>query len=290
QLLSFHSLAERDAVLSGRFSLWREGAVRCVMELRGMTPDDARAWISELASGGTTTKAFYRMLQDLAYPRMLVDKSPAYAMDTDALRRAERDFDGALYVHLVRHPYAMVRSFVDRRLDQVMLLQPHAFRPRELGELVWVVSHQNVNAFLRDVPTERWYRLRYEDLVESPRGSMMQLCERFGLPFHEGLLQPYRDLDRKMVGGVYAGSTPMGDPKFLEYHGIATEPAAAWQAVLTDDFLGDVTWALACEFGYDRAVAGAGRDGLRARDRTGGDRSRREEARRAIRAAEAEED
>ena len=45
------------------------------------------------------------------HPRILVDKSPSYALDPAVLRKAEVDFEGARYIHLVRHPLPMsIRS------------------------------------------------------------------------------------------------------------------------------------------------------------------------------------
>ena len=47
-----------------------------------------------------TTKQFYGLLQDWLGSRVLVDKTPSYALDLEILRRAESDFAGTRYMPL----------------------------------------------------------------------------------------------------------------------------------------------------------------------------------------------
>ena len=109
---------------------------------------------------------------------------PSYALDPAALRRAELEFDGARYVHLVRHPLATIRSFENYRLNQVLYLRPHEFGARQLGELVWYLSHRNILAFLDEVPRERWTSVKFEDLVTDPRVAMARVCDALAIDFH----------------------------------------------------------------------------------------------------------
>jgi hypothetical protein len=252
QLLGFHTLEERRRAYAGKYSGWLEGAIRAVMEIKQCAADEAKGVLDEYERGGLTTKAFYRLLQDWVAPKMLADKSPSYALDPAGLAKAERDFENPLYVHLVRHPYAMVRSFEHYHVDQVLYLRDHPFGARQLGEMVWAISHQNALDFLAGVPGERRYCMRFEDLVSRPREIMEVMCRALGLEFHADLVQPYKGIDRKMVDGIYADSTPMGDTKLLERQRIDPAVAESWRGVMTDDFLSDVTWTLAAVFGYPR--------------------------------------
>ena len=84
---------------------------------------------------GVSSKDFYRWLQDRAGERILVDKSPSYALDPDALRNAERGFDAPRYIHLVRDPLAMSRSFESYHMDQILFLDEHEWPGRTLGDL-----------------------------------------------------------------------------------------------------------------------------------------------------------
>lgn len=252
QLLGFHTLRERSAAYSGRFSLWLEGTVRALMELRGCDADEAKGVMLECERRGLSTKGFYGRLQEWIGDRVLVDKSPSYALDPAALAKAEADFREPMYVHLVRHPYAVVKSFEQHHLDQVLYLEPHDFSPSSLAELVWLESHRTILDFLETVPAHRQARVSFERLVREPRTVMEAMCGALGLQFHEGLLTPYEDIETKMTDGIYPESMPMGDTKLRARRRIDPTVADSWKGVLDDDFLGDPTWEVAARLGYER--------------------------------------
>jgi aryl carrier-like protein len=251
QLLGFNSLAERKIAFKGKFSLWLEGTVRTLMECNRCDADQAKRLMEEYEAEDLTTKHFYRVLQAKIGDRTLVDKSPSYALDPKALRKAERDFRDPLYIHLTRHPYPMVRSFEEIHMDQVLFLHEHPYSVRQLGELVWAISHMNIVEFLEGIPQDRQVRIRFEDLVARPREVMEDMCERLNLEFHEDLLDPYKEKEGRMTDGIHAASTPMGDMKFHKHGSIQPEVADKLKEVATDNFLGDVTWSLAKTFGYE---------------------------------------
>src|SRR5206468_1243608 len=150
-----------------------------------------------------STQRFYRLMQEWIGERTLVDKTPTYCIDLDILRRAEQMFSEALYIHLVRHPLGMVHSFEEARTDRLFDYD-HSFSPRELGELVWLVGHQNILAFLEDVPRRRQLRIRFEDLVKQPGAVVRGVCAFLGLDFHPEMLQPYQEKRRRMTDGTHA--------------------------------------------------------------------------------------
>jgi hypothetical protein len=252
QLLTFQTLAERRAAFTGKYSLWREGTVRALMEIRSLAAEAASAAMDEYEARGLSTQQFFAELQSAIAPRTLVDKSPQYALDPGALAKAEHDFRDPLYIHLVRHPYAMVRSFESYHMDQVLFLRSQPFTARQLGELVWTASHQNTLAHLRGIPENRQFRLHFEDLVTQPEPIMQALCGRFGLPFDPAVLQPYAATEKKMINGLHAQSTPMGDTHFHEHGRINPQLATRGLEVAEDNFLGDITWQIAVELGYEK--------------------------------------
>jgi amino acid adenylation domain-containing protein len=251
QLLGFNTLGERRAAFSGKYSLWLEGAIRAVMQIQGCDADQAKRLIARYEDQDITTKQFYRVLQDWIAPRTLVDKSPSYALDLETLKRAESDFEEVLYIHLVRHPYAMIRSFERYRMEQVFFTPEHPFSARELAELIWVVSHQNIVEFLSGVPKERQHRMCFEDLIQQPQAVMEQMCRSLSLAYHPSLIEPYKHKEKKMTDGIYAASAPMGDRKFNEYQSIDPKVAESWKEVIRDNFLGEVTWEWAERLGYE---------------------------------------
>jgi hypothetical protein len=222
------------------------------MQIHGCDADQAKRILALYEDQDMTTKQFYRVLQDWIAPQTLVDKSPLYALDLATLKRAECDFKDALYIHLVRHPYAMVRSFERYRMEQVFFMPEHPFSARQLGELVWATSHQNIVEFLEGVPECRKYRIRFEELTHRPGAVMEQMCQKLGLEYHPDLIDPYKDKEKKMTDGIYAVSAPMGDTKFTQYQGIDPKVAEGWKEVTRDNFLGEVTWEWAERLGYER--------------------------------------
>jgi amino acid adenylation domain-containing protein len=256
ELLTFNTLAERRAAFSGRDSFWREGVLRAVMELRGCGPEAAEALVEDGERAGWTTRRFYRWLQEQLGGRLLVDKSTSYPLDPEVLRRAEEAFEAPFYVHLVRHPYGMIHSFEEAKIDQLFFRRAHSFGRRELAELVWTASHRNVLAFLAGVPAERQHRLRFEDLVRDPEGELRRLCAALGLDYHPDMADPYQEKRARMTDGLHEQGRMLGDVKFHEHRGVDVEAAERWRQVYTADFLGEPTWETAAGFGYERRTPG----------------------------------
>jgi amino acid adenylation domain-containing protein len=252
ELLSFDTLAERRAAFSGRNSFWLEGVTRAVMEVRGCGAEEAEALLAEIEREEGTTRALYGRLQAWSDERMLVDKTPSYALDLAVLRRAEEVFAGARYIHLLRHPYGMIRSFEEAKLEQVFFRHPHSLSRRELAELIWLVSQQNILEFLAEVPPERQTQVRFEDLVAEPEAVLRGLSSFLGVEYHPDMAEPYKEKSARMTDGIHAWSRMLGDVKFHQHAGIDRAVAERWRELAAEDFLGDVTWEMAERLGYPR--------------------------------------
>jgi amino acid adenylation domain-containing protein len=257
ELLSFNTLEERKTTLSGRQSFRLEGTIRAVMEIKGCDAEQAKSIMEDCENQQLTAQQFYRLLQTWIGERILVDKTPSYTLDVEILKRAEADFDNARYIHLIRHPYAVIHSFEEAKLDQVFFRYKHPFSARELAELIWLISHQNILGFLKYIPHSRQYRVKFEDLVKQPRAVLEGICQFLGLEFHPDMLRPYKDQERKMTDGIYDVSKMLGDAKFHEHQNIDSGVADRWEKHYTEDFLGDVTWQVAESLGYEN-LTGSG--------------------------------
>ncbi len=251
ELLTFNTLGERKAAFSGRYSFWAEGTIRTIMQIRECSPEEAIALMEELEAKNLSTKQFYQLIQQWLGDKILVDKTPSYSIDLETLKRTEINFQNPLYIHLVRHPYATMRSYEEARVEQTFPYQ-HPFNRRELAELVWLISHQNILKFLQQVPQHRQYQVKFEDIVSQPQTSVEGLCQFLGLEFHPDMLQPYKEKKQRMTDGIYAQSRMVGDVKFHEHQSINASTADSWKQYYTSDFLGDVTWGLAESLGYQR--------------------------------------
>jgi amino acid adenylation domain-containing protein len=252
ELLSFNTLAERRAAFTGKDSFWLEGALRAVMELKGCDADEAQRVMRSMEERGLTTKECYRQLQAWLGERILVDKTPSYALDQTVLERAEIDFENALYVHLLRHPAGMIRSFEEAKLDQIVFRYEHSYSRRELAEVIWTLSHRNIVEFLQRVPRERQHRVKFEDLLRQPQPVMESLCRFLGLSLHADMLQPYKDRERRMTDGIHEESRMLGDVKFHSYDRIDVRVGDRWKEGDAQNPLGEVTWEVAAAFGYER--------------------------------------
>jgi thioesterase domain-containing protein len=223
------------------------------MELKQCSAEAARELMQQCAEQQLSTQQFYGLLQDWLGNRTLVDKTPSYALDREILRRAERDFTGTRYLHLLRHPYAMIRSFEEARLEQVFFRHQHHFSQRQLAELVWLVSQQNILEFLATVPAERQYQVHFEELVKEPEPVLRGVCEFLGLEYESEMAAPYQSQTKRMVDGIHPLSKMLGDVKFHQHSRVEADAADRWRQQLeAGDLLADETWTIAERLGYPR--------------------------------------
>jgi amino acid adenylation domain-containing protein len=250
ELLSFDDMAQRKAAFAGRNSFWLEGLIRALMEIHGSRPEEATALVERAEAEALPTRELYRRIEEWIGNRLLVDKGSAYSLSPGTLERAEAEFNGALYIHLIRDPRAMIHSFIEAKLDQVFFPHAHPFTRRELAELIWVVSHQNIVRFLAGIPEERQRWVRFEELVRDPRAVLTGICDLLGLPFHPDIVDPYSNVESRMTDGLHAESRMLGDPKFLAHRTVDAGAAERWREGTADLPLGEPTHELAATLGY----------------------------------------
>jgi hypothetical protein len=255
-LLSFDTLRQRRDTFSGRLEFFREGLIRALMELKSCPREDADALMESLEQQDLSTKACFGLMQEWAGPRRIVDKTPSYAFNPQVLRRAEAEFQDALFIHLTRHPLASVCSYEEIRADLVTgnTTEELPFSPRQKAELWWLISHQNIASFLQTIPQNRQYTLKYEDMVAEPEAVTRQLCGFLDIDFYPGMLDPYQEKKSRMTDGVSELSKMMGDQKFHAHKAIDTQSVDRWRDKYREDFLCDASWTLAESLGYAREV------------------------------------
>lgn len=247
-LLPFADLGARASLLSGPASFLSEGLPRALVELNGCSPQEALDFVNSWTKENRATPEVYRTLDALAGGRLVIDKSPSYADSLDTLTRSRAWFPDAKYILLVRHPLAVIESFVRNRFDK--LLQRPGTDPWKAAEEVWLRTHRNLRAFRESLPADRWIEVRYEDLVASPHTVATRLCEFLGVPFEAALLKPYEG--RRMTDGLHAVSMSIGDPNFQSHQEIDPALSEAWRARLSEiPALSPETAALAAALGYD---------------------------------------
>src|SRR6202035_4810604 len=147
ELLPFDTLSERHDAYAGRNAFALEGLLRAVMELEGCDAAKAREIVATSEAQALPVASLYELLAEKS-GRLLIDKTPSYALALAPLRRAEELFTEPLYIHLVRHPRATIESYLEARMDQVY---DFPFPPAEQAELVWLLGHRNIRELLADV-------------------------------------------------------------------------------------------------------------------------------------------
>lgn len=243
-LLPFNTLAAQQTALGG--SYLQEGLQRALMELWQIDADRAEALLSDWSQHQLTVPEVYAKLQQTAAPRQLVDKSPTYSFGLETLERAEQIFAGAKYIHLVRHPYAVIDSFVRNRMHKIFDMTPAD--PYQLAEQVWQTSNHNIATFLNRIDPTRHHLLRYEDLVADPAPAMEALCTFLDLSFDPAVLTPYQG--RRMTDGIRAKSLAVDDPNFRQRDQIDPRLATVWQSIQLPRRLNLNSRTLAQRFNY----------------------------------------
>ncbi|HHB89900.1 MAG TPA: amino acid adenylation domain-containing protein, partial [Anaerolineae bacterium] len=248
-LLSFNTLGQRKAAFRGRYAFWLEGLIRAVMEVRGVDAEEARRILETYERENMSVKAFYGLLQSWLGDRILVDKTPVYSLDPAILHRMAWDFENARFIHLARHPYATIYSFIEAKLDEVFFRWEHPFTRRELAEMIWITSHQNILDFLSHMAADRHLFLRYEDLLAEPEQHMRRIADFLGLDYVPAMIEPYSG-DR-MTTGLEPGKQMVGDYKFYLHKRIDPDAAFRWKKFHRHDFLSDIARELAQQLGYE---------------------------------------
>jgi amino acid adenylation domain-containing protein len=263
QLLNFDALLERRAAFdTERDRFWLDGTVRAIMAARGCDVTEATSIMDDCERRGLSVKEFYRLLQGWIGKQTFVDKTPTYALDLEVMRRAERDFDEPLYIHLLRNPCAVISSFEEAKLHVFFppfFKAPHPFSVTELAELVWLISQQNIRSFLAEVPAHRQHVVRFEELVKRPEEIMRGVADFLGVPFHAALIDPFKqDHKTRMTDGLHPMARMLGDVKFHEHKGIEAQAAERRKGRFPEEALGGPTRQMARSLGFTLREPGQG--------------------------------
>ncbi|NEQ79120.1 MAG: SDR family oxidoreductase [Moorea sp. SIO2I5] len=254
-LILFDTLSERKAAFSESEKFLLEGTIRALKQIKNCTTEEAKCLMQEFEEQEVNTKQLYAIIQQYIGDKILVDKNPIYTLNIDILKRIEAEFENALYIHLLRHPYGMIHSFEEAKLDLLMeFIGGSPFSRREIAELIWLISNQNIVEFLEHIPKHRQHCVKFENLVDQPQNIVNGICQFLGLDFNSEMLYPYRDKNQRMTDGLYSVSRMIGDPKFHQHKGIEAKVANSWRQDYSIDFLSDVTWQLADLFEYKRII------------------------------------
>lgn len=174
--------------LSGYKQIQLHGLLRAVAQLYAgeqtmAALDLARRWL--IPRMQARTGEVYHELCRRVSPLLIVDKSPAYALEPRYLARIDAAFPDAMYLHLLRHPRGQGESLM-RVGKGVMAVLANAIDydtepPTIDPQLSWYRLQSNIVTFLEGVPAQRQCRMRGEDILNDPLTHFEHLCQWLGI-------------------------------------------------------------------------------------------------------------
>ncbi len=252
ELLHFNTLRERNDILGSDNALL-DGTTEAIMNIKQCSADEANILYQELVDQQLSVHDFYSLLNDWLGDQVLVEKSPTYAANMEILKRIENGFSEAKYIHLVRHPYAMIQSYVKTKIDLLMDKREREqlpFTRRQLAELIWLVTELNIQQFLRSIPEQRKFLVRYEDLVSQPEAVSRKMCKFLQVSYDPNMVDVYQEKRNRMTAGVHKESRMLGDVNFHKHDNIDSSLAYSWRKHFSKDFLGEQTIEVMASYDY----------------------------------------
>ncbi len=181
----------------------------------------------------------YRRLYEADPSRLIIDKTPPYSHRLAYLQEISRRFPNAKFIHLIRSPHDVIRSYVKMGLYKrgSASFEP-GLNPYQMGEVTWSLHNANIAQFLKQVPSARQCTVRYEDLVAAPDEWLTKVCRTLDLTYDPGMADPYR-------GSAGAGAQGAGDARINFLTGVENrKPSEAFYPI------GSTCRSLSEEYGY----------------------------------------
>ncbi|MSQ94044.1 MAG: sulfotransferase [Gemmataceae bacterium] len=150
------------------------------LDLEGVSATGLRRW----------KRAFKHFLRKITYKtgKRLVLKSPPH---TARIKTLKDMFPEAIFIHIVRDPYVVFPSTVNlwRTLYKTHGLQAPTYAGLEEQVLqTFVRLYDKLEEGKKLLGPERFYELRYEDLIKDPPGEMKKIYHHFHLAGFEAYL------------------------------------------------------------------------------------------------------
>jgi len=243
-LLPFEQMKSRSQILGD--SYLDEGLTRSIMAVLGIEAIQAERLVEEWSNKKLPIEDVYAYIQKEIDPKILVDKSPSYAINFEVLDRAEIMFDNPKYILITRHPLSVMESIQRNRFDKLLGIETK--NPLRMAENLWATMNANALDFFDKLHKSRFHILKFEALVSEPESEISAVCDFLGVDFNDSVLKPY-DNDR-MTDGVHQESLSIGDPNFHKHKDIDPSLGEVWKNVKLQRRLGGFARRIVNELGY----------------------------------------
>jgi hypothetical protein len=168
----------------------------------------ARWWIRRRLH--KDTGSVFKELAAQVEPRILVDKSPYYSNNLEALWRLHRTFPRAKFLHLLRHPRGQGESLIT--LLRKFGANPLLVSPEER----WYSIHKNILSFLQKIPETQKMQVRGEELLGDPNPYLKQICQWLALRSDSEAIQAMKHPEHSPFASFGPPGAPLGnDPSLL---------------------------------------------------------------------------
>ena len=247
-LLSFRTMQDRNRYMSENarsnptgFTKVKNGLVDCVQDLWQCDWSEADKIVESWSD--LSTAEVFKLIQLRCRPKILAEKTPNNTAKLVVLESARAIFPDALYIHLVRHPLPVLVSW--QGLNKGTNTSEGALQPSwGLLEQLWRDWNQAALTFTERISSDRWTRLRYEDLCRSPSEYLREVCSFLKLEYVESMAHPYdQDYRYKSSGGAH-------DPKLFLKKRIDPMQAEKWKEIVPPEPVQISTRNLAKAFDY----------------------------------------
>lgn len=169
-----------------------------------------------------STRSYYASIVESCSQanRILVDKTPAYALDPATLEKLE--YFNPFYIWLIRHPFGVAASAISRTVrkpsfNSRMLIHPKKFwralfferyqkqvykqrLPRWLDH--WSTINSNILDFMASIDRQRYLALHFEDLLTEPEEQIRKLSSAMGISYSENMLNPWSNAPETVQWGI----------------------------------------------------------------------------------------
>jgi hypothetical protein len=179
----------------------------------------------EVSRYARLTAELYRRIWS-ASPVPIVDSSKRPSAAFAAVVSGEVDVH---VLHVVRDPRAIAYSLAYRPKRHGADGEGKPMRRRSIRDasLRWLVVHSAIERFVRPVvPTSRYLRLRYEDLVASPASCFDRVADWAGI---EQRTRPFLDATTVSLSPTH---TAMGNPNRFNRGAVEVLPDTTWRTGL----------------------------------------------------------
>jgi hypothetical protein len=248
-LLPFFTMGERREACPVDVEI---GLLAWIRDLLRLDEDGATTWAYTTFPDACPIWRVFEVLQQYTRPRIMVEKSPTSAEELCYMEHADAIFgDVAKYVHLIRHPYACIDSWI-QLLSEWFGAEGVTWEDMERG-----YRHVNVSAqhFLKLVDDRRKLVLTYEVMVSDAKTSTQDICQLVGVEWSDAMLYPY-DSSESLAPFMSQRTDQLAatDPKLFARKSVDPKQADKWRKVNVPRPLDVLTVNLAEKYGYSFEV------------------------------------